>query len=94
MLGTGFISDFYTSTLHALRSEDRVKLVYGRSIDKTEKFAKKWGIDSLAVGVLWPAALSFIITVVLGYGLSFVMGKNTEASHNYTRNAVMAGKND
>ena len=55
-------------------------------------FAKKWGIDSLAVGVLWPAALSFLITVTLGYLLSFILGRNTEESHNYTRKAVMAGK--
>jgi hypothetical protein len=56
-------------------------------------FAKKWGIDSLAVGVLWPATLSFIVTMVLGYLLSFVLGKNTEESHNYTRKAVMRNKN-
>ena len=52
-------------------------------------FAKKWGIDALAVGVLWPAALSFIITVVLGFLLSFSIGRNSEESHNYTRKAVM-----
>ena len=52
-------------------------------------FAKKWGIDALAVGVLWPAAISFTITVTLGFLLSFVMGKNTEESHNYTRRNVM-----
>jgi SSS family transporter len=56
-------------------------------------FAKKWGIDALAVGVLWPAALSFITTVVLGYLLSFILGKNTEESHNYTRKMVMRNKN-
>ncbi|MFC2084786.1 sodium/solute symporter [Bacteroidota bacterium] len=55
-------------------------------------FAKKWGIDELAVGVLWPAAISFVITVVLGYLLSYVLGENTDESHNYTRSAVMANE--
>jgi hypothetical protein len=52
-------------------------------------FGKKMGIDGLAVGVLWPAALSFVITVGLGYVLSFVLGKNSEGAHNYTRKGVM-----
>jgi Na+/proline symporter len=52
-------------------------------------FAKNWGIDALAVGVLWPATISFITTVVLGFVLSFVLGKNTEEAHNYTRRNVM-----
>jgi SSS family solute:Na+ symporter len=55
-------------------------------------FAKILNIDALAVGVLWPAAVSFVITVGLGYMLSYVIGKNTEEAHNYTRQAVM--KND
>ena len=44
MLGTGFISDFYTNTLHSLRSDDRVILAYSRSKERSTKFAKKWGI--------------------------------------------------
>jgi len=56
-------------------------------------FAKKLSIDSLAVGVLWPAALSFIITVVLGYFLSYFLGRNNEESLNYTRKAVMKNNN-
>lgn len=53
-------------------------------------FAKKWGIDELAVGVLWPATISFLTTVVLGYLLSFILGKNTEESQKYTRSKVMS----
>jgi predicted dehydrogenase len=45
MLGTGFISDFYTSTLHSLRSPDRVILSYSRSKERVDKFADKWGIQ-------------------------------------------------
>jgi len=44
MLGTGFISDFYTNTLHSLRSNDRIILVYSRSKDRATKFAQKWDI--------------------------------------------------
>ena len=30
MLGTGFIADFYTGTLHSQRTRDRVHTVYSR----------------------------------------------------------------
>ena len=33
ILGTGFIADFYTATLHSQRTLDRVHTVYSRSID-------------------------------------------------------------
>ncbi|MEJ2615486.1 MAG: hypothetical protein P8Z35_11040, partial [Ignavibacteriaceae bacterium] len=52
-------------------------------------FAKQLSIDSLAVGVLWPATVSFAITMILGYGLSFIIGKNDETSLNYTRKKVL-----
>lgn len=45
MLGTGFISDFYTSTLHSLRSPDRVIMVYSRDKERVDKFADKWNIQ-------------------------------------------------
>ena len=45
MLGTGFISDFYTSTLHSLRSADRVILTYSRSTER----AKKFGFDFIEI---------------------------------------------
>lgn len=66
MLGTGFISDFYTSTLHDLRSADRVVLSYSRSIDRAKKFADKWSIanftDSIDEAVNHPD----IDTVIIG----------------------------
>ena len=34
ILGTGFISDFYTSTIHSQRALDRVQTVYSRSIKR------------------------------------------------------------
>lgn len=66
MLGTGFISDFYTSTLHGLRSPDRVIMVYSRSRDRAEKFATKWQIkhctESLKEAVNHPE----VDTVIIG----------------------------
>jgi len=53
-------------------------------------FAKKWGIDSLAVGVLWPAAISFFATLIVGVFLSMFIGKNSRDALNYTWRKVMA----
>ena len=45
MLGTGLIGEFYTMTLHAQRSRDRVATVYSRSDERGAAFAERWGID-------------------------------------------------
>ncbi len=52
-------------------------------------FAESLNINHLAIGVLWPAFLSFVITIVLGYFLSLIIGKNTESALDYTRKNVM-----
>src|SRR6185295_4112996 len=44
MLGTGLIGDFYTNTLHAQRSRDRVRVVFSRSAERAEAFSQRWGI--------------------------------------------------
>ncbi len=44
MLGTGLIGTFYTMTLHGYRSRDRVGVVYSRTAENAEKFAKQWEI--------------------------------------------------
>ncbi|MFM8320710.1 MAG: Gfo/Idh/MocA family protein [Chloroflexota bacterium] len=44
MLGTGLIGMFYTMTLHGRRSRDQVAVVYSRSAERAEKFAKEWNI--------------------------------------------------
>ncbi len=44
LLGTGFIGDFYTGTIHGQRSGDRVHIVYSRTEDKAMEFARKWGV--------------------------------------------------
>jgi predicted dehydrogenase len=44
MLGTGLIGLFYTMTLHGKRGRDRVQVVYSRSEERGEAFARDWGI--------------------------------------------------
>jgi predicted dehydrogenase len=44
MLGTGLIGAFYTMTLHGQRGRDRVKVVYSRTQDHADGFAKQWDI--------------------------------------------------
>ncbi|MDH3710201.1 MAG: Gfo/Idh/MocA family oxidoreductase [Cyclobacteriaceae bacterium] len=44
MLGSGFIADFYTATLHGYRSRDKVHIVYSRNPDNAQAFAKKYKI--------------------------------------------------
>lgn len=50
MLGTGFISRFYTMSLHGNRSRDQVHVVYSRSEERGRQFAQdcsipKWTTD-------------------------------------------------
>jgi len=44
MLGTGLIGMFYTMTLHGKRSRDQVHVVYSRTEERAEQFAKEWNI--------------------------------------------------
>jgi len=44
MLGTGLIGTFYTMVLHGQRGRDRVEMIYSRTRDRAEAFAKEWGI--------------------------------------------------
>lgn len=66
MLGAGFIGDFYTNTLHSLRSGDRVVLVYSRSEDKAEAFAKKWEIPHFTTSLEEAVNHPEIDTVIIG----------------------------
>ncbi|UCF97979.1 MAG: Gfo/Idh/MocA family oxidoreductase [Spirochaetaceae bacterium] len=45
MLGTGLIGMFYTQTLHANRSRDKVHVIYSRSEQKAQESAKAWGVE-------------------------------------------------
>ena len=44
LLGTGFISSFYTMSLHEKRGRDRVHTIYGRDDEKARAFAEQWGL--------------------------------------------------
>jgi predicted dehydrogenase len=45
MLGTGLIADFYTMSLHGQRNRDSVAVVYSRTPERGEAFAKRWDIS-------------------------------------------------
>lgn len=45
MLGTGLIGMFYTQTLHANRSRDKVHVLYSRSEQKARESAASWGVE-------------------------------------------------
>lgn len=44
MLGAGFIGDFYTYSIHGLRSRDKVHIIYSRDESRGKAFAKKHDI--------------------------------------------------
>ncbi|MBD71311.1 oxidoreductase [Candidatus Poribacteria bacterium] len=46
MLGTGFIADFYTLTLHNQRGPEQVHMVYSRSEERAKGFQDKWGVPN------------------------------------------------
>jgi len=46
MLGSGLIANFYTMTLHGQRSRDRVEVVYSRTEERAQAFAKEWSIPN------------------------------------------------
>lgn len=45
MLGAGLIGMFYTQTLHANRSRDKVHVLYSRSEQKAKEAAASWGVE-------------------------------------------------
>jgi len=45
MLGAGLIGMFYTQTLHANRSRDKVHILYSRSEQKARDTAAAWGVE-------------------------------------------------
>jgi predicted dehydrogenase len=66
MLGTGFIADFYTATLHSQRTLDRVHTVYSRSIDKGNLFKEKWSINNSTDDMHAAMQDNDIDTVIIG----------------------------
>lgn len=66
MLGTGLIGSFYTTTLHSLRSPDRVSVVYSRSIERGAKFQADFGVPKATTDMKAAIADPDVSTVVIG----------------------------
>ena len=66
MLGTGFISRFYTTALHGSRGSDLVHLVCSRSADRAEEFAREWGIPKTCTDLGQAVNEPEIDTVIIG----------------------------
>jgi predicted dehydrogenase len=66
MLGTGLIGLFYTQTLHGKRNRDRVELVYSRSQERAEAFARENGVPRWSTDLEQAVADSDTDTVLIG----------------------------
>ena len=66
MLGTGLIGLFYTRTLHGQRNRDRVHVVYSRSQDRAEAFAREHGVPNWSTDLEEAIAHPDTDTVVIG----------------------------
>ena len=66
IIGTGFISNFYTTTLHGGRGLDRVHLCYSRTEDRGKAFADQWGIPKYTTNLEDAVGDEDIDTVVIG----------------------------
>jgi len=66
MLGTGLIGLFYTMSLRAKRSRDRVVVVQGRDAGKTKAFAEKHGIPRSTTSLDEAVSASDVDLVVVG----------------------------
>jgi predicted dehydrogenase len=66
MLGTGLIGLFYTQTLHGKRTRDRVELVYSRSQERAEEFARQFDVPRTSTDLEEAIADPETDTVVIG----------------------------
>src|SRR6187401_1858821 len=66
MLGTGLIGLFYTQTLHGKRGRDRVELVYSRSEERADAFARDNGVPRTTTSLEEAVSDPAIDTVVVG----------------------------
>ena len=67
MLGTGFIGNFYTMTLHGQRRRDRVRVAYARSEERGRAFGERWDIPEVTTDM--EAAIRHPETDVVVIGL-------------------------
>jgi predicted dehydrogenase len=66
MLGTGLIGLFYTRTLHGQRNRDRVHVVYSRSAERAEAFARENGVPETSTDLEQAIAHPETDVVVVG----------------------------
>ena len=66
MLGTGFIADFYTVTLHNQRGPEQVHMVYSRSEERAKGFQDKWGVPNGSTSLKKAINSSEPDTVIIG----------------------------
>ena len=66
MLGSGFISRFYTTTLHSQRGRDRVHMVYSRSAERAAEFASEWDIPRTSIDLREAVGDPDIDVVIIG----------------------------
>ena len=66
MLGAGFIGDFYTYSLHGLRSRDQVHIIYSRDESRGRAFALKHGIPKWTVSMREAVSDPEVDLVVIG----------------------------
>jgi len=66
MLGTGLIGLFYTQTLHGQRGRDRVEVVYSRSEERAQAFARENGVAAWETDLERAIAHPDTDTVVIG----------------------------
>ena len=66
MLGTGLIGLFYTRTLHSQRNRDRVHVVYSRSQERADAFARENGVPHTSTDLEEAIAHADTDVVVIG----------------------------
>jgi predicted dehydrogenase len=66
MLGTGLIGLFYTQTLHGKRARDRVEVVYSRSPERAEQFARQFDVPRTSTDLEEAIADPETDTIVVG----------------------------
>lgn len=66
MLGTGLIGNFYTQSLHGLRSRDQVTVVYSRSQDRAATFAGEYNIPRWTTNIKEAVTNPDVEVVVVG----------------------------
>jgi predicted dehydrogenase len=90
MLGTGLIGMFYTQTLHANRSRDRVHVLYSRTEQKAEEAACAWGVEKWTTDM--DEAINDPDTDVVVIGLPNVLHKEAVLKATKAGKAVLCTK--